>query len=73
MHLSRETDERVLQHLFPPPKGDSKRVITFANRDDFISFRHHNYAKKGHKEVDLSEVGPRFEMRLFQVRLGFDN
>lgn len=47
-------------------------MITFANRDDYISFRHHNYAKKGHKEVALSEVGPRFEMRLFQVRLDLD-
>ena len=58
----------VLQHLFPVPKGESKRVITFGNRNDFISFRHHTYTKKGHKEVALSEIGPRFEMRLFQVR-----
>jgi U3 small nucleolar ribonucleoprotein protein IMP4 len=33
----------VLKHLFPVPKHDSARVITFANRDDYISFRHHTY------------------------------
>jgi U3 small nucleolar ribonucleoprotein protein IMP4 len=29
----------VLKYLFPVPKEDSKRVMTFANMDDFISFR----------------------------------
>lgn len=29
----------VLKHLFPVPKVDSTRVMTFANEDDFISFR----------------------------------
>jgi U3 small nucleolar ribonucleoprotein protein IMP4 len=29
----------VLGFLFPVPKEDSKRVMTFANEDDFISFR----------------------------------
>lgn len=34
--------ERVrdaLKYLFPVPKEDSKRVMTFSNEDDFISFR----------------------------------
>jgi len=31
----------VLKHLFPVPKDESKRVVTFSNRNDFISFRHH--------------------------------
>jgi len=62
-------------------------VLTFANRDDWISFRlflvdvvslfvnsssqsrHHTY-KKSEGEVELSEVGPRFELRLYQVKLG---
>ena len=52
------------------PKHDSKRVVTFSNNDDFISFRHHMYAKSGMDKVTLSEVGPRFEMRLYQLRLG---
>lgn len=29
----------ILKYLFPVPKDDSRRVITFANQDDFISFR----------------------------------
>jgi U3 small nucleolar ribonucleoprotein protein IMP4 len=29
----------VLKYLFPVPKEDSKRVITFANQNDYISFR----------------------------------
>jgi len=29
----------VLKFLFPLPKEDSKRVMTFANEDDYISFR----------------------------------
>jgi len=61
----------VLKHLFPPPKAESKRVVTFANREDFVSFRHHMYERpKGAKEVTLKEVGPRFELRLYQLRLG---
>jgi U3 small nucleolar ribonucleoprotein protein IMP4 len=31
---------QILKHLFPIPKADSKRVITFANKDDIISFRY---------------------------------
>lgn len=44
----------ILKHLFPVPKEDSKRVITFANRDDYISFRHHTYtAPRGSKSVEI--------------------
>lgn len=35
----------ILKYLFPVPKEDSKRVITFANHDDYICFRHHTYKK----------------------------
>lgn len=71
----------VLKYLFPVPKEDSKRVMTFTNEDDFISFRHvifslplavaylslnlrrhHVFVKTG-REVQLAEVGPRFEMK----------
>ena len=62
MHIDR--------YLFPVPIEDSKRVITFANHDDFISYRHHTY-KKGEagKGIELKEVGPRFQLRrkLFPV------
>lgn len=60
----------VLKCLFPVPKAESKRVITFGNDNDFISFRHHMYEKQGKDKVILHEVGPRFEMRLYQLRLG---
>lgn len=62
--------ESILKHLFPPgPKKDSARVITFANSGDFISVRQHVYVKT-REGVEVAEVGPRFEMRLFELRLG---
>lgn len=59
----------ILKCLFPVPKPDSKRVVTFCNNADTISFRHHMYEKEG-KEVILKEVGPRFEMQLYRIRQG---
>jgi U3 small nucleolar ribonucleoprotein protein IMP4 len=70
----------VLKYLFPVPKEDSKRVMTFSNNDDFISFRyvvhwvcwwmyrssvtrHHVFVKIPPKQVQLAEVGPRFDMK----------
>ncbi len=79
--------QNILKYLFPVPKDDSRRVITFANQEDYISFRssermicvcelcfhvdvyafrfsrHHVYKKNGPKDVDLMEVGPRFELK----------
>ncbi|XP_053452971.1 U3 small nucleolar ribonucleoprotein protein IMP4 isoform X1 [Nycticebus coucang] len=60
----------ILRYLFPVPKDDSHRVITFANQDDYISFRHHVYRKTDHRNVELIEVGPRFELKLYMIRLG---
>lgn len=59
----------ILKHLFPVPKDDSKRVISMINQKDYISFRHHVF-KPSRKEVEMVEIGPRFEMKLFQVKLG---
>jgi U3 small nucleolar ribonucleoprotein protein IMP4 len=56
---------RILQALFPIPRAESKRVLTFANRNDFIFFRHHMYTKEAGKVV-LSEAGPRFEMQPYE-------
>jgi len=65
-----ERVQNILKYLFPVPKPDSKRVITFANyQNDYISFRHHVYKQAG-KNADLTEVGPRFEMKLYQIKLG---
>lgn len=64
----------ILRYLFPTPKPENKRVITFSNQNDFVSFRHHTFTKdktqKGAKSVELKEMGPRFEMRLFHIKLG---
>ncbi len=51
---------RILQALYPPSKSDTKRVITFANQNDFISFRHQG-------KISLQEAGSRFEMRPYEV------
>lgn len=65
----------IVKNLFPVPKAEALRCLTFANKDDFISFRHHSFAKKtdeknGKKNVELEEIGPRFEMRPYQILLG---
>ena len=61
----------ILKYLFPVPKEDSRRVMTFANHDDFISFRHHTYKRKeGGKDIELDEIGPRFQLRLYEIKLG---
>lgn len=59
----------ILKYLFPVPKEDSKRVMTFANHDDYISFRHHTY-KTVNKAIEMVEVGPRFQMKLYNIILG---
>lgn len=60
----------VLKYLFPVPKEESKRVMTFANENDFISFRHHVFVKTPPRDVQLAEVGPRFEMKPYEIRQG---
>jgi len=64
-----ERVKNVLRYLFPVPKEENKRVVTFANQEDYISFRHHVY-KKVEKDIELKEIGPRFEMKLYQLILG---
>ena len=59
----------ILKALFPVPKPESRRIISFVNRNDWISFRQHTFTKlKG--EIKLSEVGPRMEMKLFKIIRG---
>eukprot|EP01116_Phalansterium_solitarium_P022011 TRINITY_DN7104_c0_g1_i1.p1 TRINITY_DN7104_c0_g1~~TRINITY_DN7104_c0_g1_i1.p1 ORF type:complete len:290 (+),score=94.62 TRINITY_DN7104_c0_g1_i1:32-901(+) len=64
-----ERTMNILKYLFPVPKDDSKRVITFGNQNDFISFRHHEYRREG-AEIVIKEIGPRFELKMFQIKLG---
>lgn len=59
----------VLKCLFPDAKADAKRVLTFFNKDDTISVRHHHHSRQG-KDVDLNELGPRFELTPYQIKLG---
>ncbi|OJT10216.1 Dolichyl pyrophosphate Glc1Man9GlcNAc2 alpha-1,3-glucosyltransferase [Trametes pubescens] len=65
-----ERIQDVLKYLFPVPKEDSKRVMTFSTEDDFISFRHHVFMKIPPKQIQLAEVGPRFEMKPYEIRQG---
>jgi len=63
---------KILKHLFPPGvKKDSARIVTFSlTEGDYISVRHHVYVRTGPNSVELAEVGPRMEMKLFEIRLG---
>ena len=65
-----ERIKKILQHLFPIPHNNSKRVISFMANWDFISFRHHVYEKPKYDKVDLLEMGPRFELRPYMIKLG---
>eukprot|EP00510_Aplanochytrium_minuta_P000240 CAMPEP_0184019710 /NCGR_PEP_ID=MMETSP0954-20121128/8914_1 /TAXON_ID=627963 /ORGANISM="Aplanochytrium sp, Strain PBS07" /LENGTH=285 /DNA_ID=CAMNT_0026301429 /DNA_START=102 /DNA_END=956 /DNA_ORIENTATION=- len=76
-----ERVQNILKYLFPVPKDESQRVMSFVNKNDFISFRHHVFKKKegvsnfepGMRKPDdihLEEVGPRFEMQLYEIKLG---
>ncbi|KAI0321827.1 Brix-domain-containing protein [Amylostereum chailletii] len=72
-NFSSTLGERVrdcLKYLFPVPKEDSKRVMTFSNENDFISFRHHVFVKIPPKQIQLAEVGPRFELKPYEIRQG---
>ncbi|KAI5962330.1 IMP4 [Candida pseudojiufengensis] len=61
---------KILQHLFPPGvKKDNSRVISFINNGDYISVRHHIYVKTK-DGIEISEIGPRFEMKLYEIKLG---
>ncbi|XP_002136433.1 U3 small nucleolar ribonucleoprotein protein IMP4 [Drosophila pseudoobscura] len=60
---------QILKHLFPVPKENSQRVISFLNHNDSIIFRHHQY-KNINRELSLSEIGPRFVLKLYQIKLG---
>lgn len=62
--------QNILKYLFPVPKEDGTRIMTFSNDADFISFRHHVYHKI-ESQVSLVEVGPRFEMQGIQQNFDF--
>ncbi|KAI1402914.1 Brix-domain-containing protein [Hypoxylon fuscum] len=67
---------KILKHIFPPREpltSQSKlgsRVVTFKNIDDSIEVRHHVFVRTGYDSVELSEVGPRMTMKVFEIRSG---
>ncbi|GMH39616.1 hypothetical protein BSKO_07514 [Bryopsis sp. KO-2023] len=73
-NLSTKLGERignVLKHLFPVPSQDAKRIVTYANRNEYISVRNHVYKQpKGATSIELTEIGPRFELKPYQLKLG---
>ncbi|XP_078442291.1 ribosomal RNA processing Brix domain protein [Wolffia australiana] len=61
----------ILKHLFPVPKPDSRRILSFVNQSDYIVFRHHVYQQQGGPaSIELKEVGPRFDLLLYKIKLG---
>ncbi|KAI6207533.1 Brix domain-containing protein [Aphelenchoides besseyi] len=60
----------VLKYLFPVPRPDSKRIVSFTNTDDFISFRQFTHKTGEGGAVELKELGPRFELRPYSIVLG---
>ncbi|THD22689.1 U3 small nucleolar ribonucleoprotein IMP4 [Fasciola gigantica] len=59
----------ILVNLFPVPKDDTRRVITWFEDDDVICFRHHTF-KYVEKELQIKEHGPSFDMRLYKIWRG---
>lgn len=59
---------QILKHLFPTGNKSAKRVCSFINRQDSIVFRNHIYRKVG-PEVVLKEIGPRFCLHPYMIRL----
>eukprot|EP00210_Caulerpa_lentillifera_P006189 g5913.t1 len=52
-----ERFQSILKYLFPVPTVTSKRIVTFANRNEFISVRNHLYMQpKGAESIELTEV-----------------
>ncbi|KMZ65811.1 putative U3 small nucleolar ribonucleoprotein imp4 [Zostera marina] len=66
-----ERTATILKHVFPVPKPDCKRVMSFVNQSDNIVFRHHIYEQRaGTESIELKEVGPRFDLNLYKIKLG---
>jgi len=36
----------------------------------YLFTRHHTYTNVGREEPDLTEIGPRFEMKAYEIKLG---
>ena len=60
---------KILKALFPVPKPETHRILSFINNNDWISFRQHSYKRISGK-IELAEIGPQFEMRPYKIILG---
>ena len=61
----------ILKYLFPCTKDESTRTCSFVTVKDHICFRHHCFEKdRDTRQVVLKEQGPRFDLRLYQIKLG---
>ena len=61
--------KKILQALFPVPKPETRRLVSFVNKNDWISMRQHTFRRTGGK-IELTEIGPRMEMRIFRIMQG---
>ncbi|ORM41344.1 Ribosome production factor 1 [Babesia sp. Xinjiang] len=62
---------RQIASLFPlDPELEARRVITFHNQRDMIFFRHHRYVFRNEKKCSLTEIGPRFTLKVHSVQEG---
>lgn len=63
--------QSILKFLFPVPKSDSKRLMTFVNHSDWILFRHY-VERKGDRgnTAGVTEVGPQFCMQCHKIIRG---
>lgn len=59
----------ILKFMYPVPRMDASRTVTFYNEDDLICLRHHSF-KKNRNEVDLTELGPRMDLQPYKIILG---
>lgn len=61
----------LLADLFPKmPEFKGRQVVTFHNQRDFIFVRRHRYIFKDGQKVNLQEIGPRFSLKLQNIRSG---
>nr|XP_015200935.1 PREDICTED: U3 small nucleolar ribonucleoprotein protein IMP4 [Lepisosteus oculatus] len=59
----------ILKYLFPVPKDESRRVVTFSNQEDYISFRHHTYKKTDHRNGRQNNPAAMF-VPVYMIKLG---
>lgn len=72
----------ALQSIFPVPKAsETTRVMSFISSNDYISYRHHVFRSsegfnqsvsnaRNVDDIELEEIGPRFELQLYKITRG---